>query len=139
MRIVVYLLILNYVFCEYKQDFYVQVKNEPCLKYTIVMHLISWIHSRDSETKPNMESALSFIFILTTTLYRWTHGKQMLIATNHITLKTRNTSKSHLALKKSPLYSLPLELNELDGNRFQSNKATFCNAIKGKLLEEIPI
>jgi hypothetical protein len=28
----------------------VQVKNKPCVEYTVIMHLISWIHSRGSET-----------------------------------------------------------------------------------------
>ncbi len=41
---------INYTLCEYKRDFYVQVKNKPCVEYTITMRLISWIHSRGSET-----------------------------------------------------------------------------------------
>jgi hypothetical protein len=29
----------------------VQVKNKPCVEYIIIMHLISWIYSRGSETQ----------------------------------------------------------------------------------------
>ncbi len=36
--------------CKYKQDLCVQVKNKPCVEYIIIMRLISWIHSRGSET-----------------------------------------------------------------------------------------
>jgi hypothetical protein len=36
--------------CKYNKTFCVQVKNKPFMKYTTVMHLISWIHTRGSET-----------------------------------------------------------------------------------------
>jgi hypothetical protein len=36
--------------CKYNETFCVQVKNKPCMKYTTVMRLISWIHTRGSET-----------------------------------------------------------------------------------------
>ncbi len=36
--------------CKYNVIFCVQVKNKPCVKYTTVMRLISWIHTRGSET-----------------------------------------------------------------------------------------
>ncbi len=38
--------------CKYKWDFCLQVKNKPCVDYIVIMRLISWIHSRGSETSP---------------------------------------------------------------------------------------
>ncbi len=43
--------------CTYKQDPCVQVKNKPCVEYTIIMRLIPWNHSRGSKT-----SILYYIF-----------------------------------------------------------------------------
>jgi hypothetical protein len=39
--------------------------------------------------------------------------------------------------RKSPLYSLPLEWNKMDENKFNSNRTTFKTAVKYKLLNEI--
>ncbi len=38
--------------CKYNVIFCVQVKNKPFMKYITVMGLISWIHTRGSETVP---------------------------------------------------------------------------------------
>jgi hypothetical protein len=35
---------------KYNQTFCVQVKNKPCVKYTTIMRLISWINTRGSKT-----------------------------------------------------------------------------------------
>jgi hypothetical protein len=35
--------------CKYKQDLCVHVKNKPCVEYTVIMRLISWIHSHGRE------------------------------------------------------------------------------------------
>ena len=39
--------------------------------------------------------------------------------------------------KKSPLYTLPLEWNNMDDNKYIQNKTTFKTAVKFKLLNEI--
>jgi hypothetical protein len=36
--------------CKYKQDLCVQVKNRPCVEYTVIMRLISLIPSCGSKT-----------------------------------------------------------------------------------------
>jgi hypothetical protein len=38
------------VWCKYKTSPYVQVKNKPCAQCSIIIRLISWNHSRGSET-----------------------------------------------------------------------------------------
>jgi hypothetical protein len=36
------------------RNFYVQVKNKPCVKFTTVMQLISWIHTHGCETSTSV-------------------------------------------------------------------------------------
>jgi hypothetical protein len=47
--------------CKYKYDLCVQVKNKPKVEFTIIMRLISWIHSRGSEAMLTPFSQLSMI------------------------------------------------------------------------------
>ncbi len=48
--------------CKYKHDLCVQVKNKPCVKYTVIMCLISWIRSCGSETNMQNESVLYWVY-----------------------------------------------------------------------------
>ncbi len=42
--------LIHSCYAEHKRDLCVHVKNKPCVEYTVIMPLISWIHSRGSET-----------------------------------------------------------------------------------------
>ena len=39
--------------------------------------------------------------------------------------------------KRSPLYTLPLEWNKMDDNKYNQNRCTFKTAVKYKLLHEV--
>jgi hypothetical protein len=39
--------------CKYEHDLCVQVKNKPCIEFTVIMRFIFWIHSSGSETVIN--------------------------------------------------------------------------------------
>jgi hypothetical protein len=46
--------------CKYKQDFCVQVKNKPCVEYTVIMRLISWIHSHGKTVLVNNQMYIMY-------------------------------------------------------------------------------